>query len=214
VAGFIGASGTTSDVVVSLGMRKNESEQRNRSLVESGNGNWQMQREGRGQYRLYLPILDLNIAEVWDAVFMLDEPASVDATILERLYKDASGECPVIKAPNAQPCASGRFGCWTCTVVRKDKSSKKLIEAGYDNLRPFLQFRDWLAHVRNDPKRRWPQRRNGRAGLGPFTLEARKEILSELRKVEVATGTSQVSPDEWAEIQKLWRLDEALEVEP
>ena len=200
------AADAGTDAVVALGIRRNESVQRDRSLSKT-QGHWDVQREGNSEYKLFLPIINLGVAEVWDAIFMLDRPLSIDSLSLESLYKDASGECPVIKAPQSPPCASGRFGCWTCTVVRKDKSSIKLVEAGYTELAPFLDFRNWLVRIRNDPNRRWPERRNGGKGMGPFTIKARQEILSELRVVEMRSGIAQLPSVELSEIERLWSLD-------
>lgn len=206
VSKFISSKDPDNTVVV-LGLRSSESQQRDRSLKRSDDRYWQKQREGRGDYDLFLPIVDLDVPEVWDTVFALTRPRCISAKELETLYRDASGECPVIKAPQSPPCASGRFGCWTCTVVRKDKSAKKLIDAGYGSLEPFLSFRNWLAEIRNDPHRRWPNRRNGGNGLGPFTLDARREILDRLDSLEAETRTIILDSDERGLIASLWRLD-------
>lgn len=195
------------NAIVALGMRNNESEQRNRSLKRGGGGLWQTQIEGNKRYRLFLPIIDLGVAEVWDAIFMLPKPTSVNPRALEHLYRGAAGECPVIKSPQAAPCASGRFGCWTCTVVRQDRSSRALIDAGHIELKPYLELRDWLAHIRNDQSRRWPVRRNGSAGSGPFTLAARAEILARIDGLERETAAIVLSPEERSEIERLWILD-------
>jgi DNA sulfur modification protein DndC len=195
------------NTVVVLGIRRSESHQRDRTLSNGPEGQWQKQREGSKEYDLFLPILNLDVAEVWDAVFWLEAPRSIDSALLQDLYRDASGECPVIKAPTAPPCASGRFGCWTCTVVRQDKSAQKLIDAGHNKLKPFLAFRDWLATIRNDSTKRWPTRRNGNPGLGPFTLEARKEILLRLNRLENFSGITVLSVDERQVIERLWELD-------
>lgn len=207
VSRFI-ASNDPDNTVVVLGLRTSESQQRDRSIALSPDRYWQKQREGRGDYDLFMPIIDLNVPEVWDAVYALREPECVDPRALETLYRDASGECPVIKAPQAPPCASGRFGCWTCTVVRKDKSARQLIQSGYPELRPYLMFRDWLAEIRNDPHRRWPVRRNGSEGLGPLTMETRQEILSRLDALEAQTKSAILDSDERGLIASLWRLDE------
>ncbi len=149
----------------------------------------------------------MTVADVWEAAHALPMPRAIDMDALTKLYRGASGECPIVKSPLAPPCASGRFGCWTCTVVRKDKSAISLIGAGYLQLAPYLNFRDWLVQIRNDPLRRWPQRRKGTAGLGPFTLAARREILRSLRRLEAQAGAEIVSTDELREIKRLWRLD-------
>lgn len=209
VANFIRLA-AVEDAIVVLGMRRSESLQRDRSLG-TGESRFQRQREGDRSYRLFLPILDLGVPEVWDAVFSLGRPKCIDPAELERLYRGASGECPVIKAPQAPPCASGRFGCWTCTVVRKDRSTAALIGSGRVELIPYNDFRNWLAEFRNDPDRRWKWRRNGSPGAGAFNLQARREIMRRVRELEGVTGDLIIAEDEAAEIDRLWRLDEALD---
>ncbi|WP_411815982.1 phosphoadenosine phosphosulfate reductase family protein [Hyphococcus sp. DH-69] len=210
VAKFI-SEAAIEDAIVVLGMRRSESIQRDRSLDKAGGGMWQAQREGRHSYRLFLPIIDLDLGNVWDAVFMLERPRSIDHNKLESIYRGASGECPMIKAPDAPPCASGRFGCWTCTVVRRDRSAEALIEAGEVSLKPYLRFRDWLADVRNDPNMRWPVRRNGVERPGPFTLKARGRILRKLEVLEAKTGKNLLNARERKEIFRLWELDIPIE---
>ncbi len=206
VSSFIAKHDPENTVVV-LGLRKSESKQRDRSLALSDDLYWQKQREGKGDYDLFLPIVELDIPSVWDSIFWLDRPKALDAVTLEQLYRGASGECPIIKSPQAPPCASGRFGCWTCTVVRNDKSARELIAAGYLELQPFLQFRDWLAEFRNDPAKRWKTRRNGGAGLGPFTIAARQEILKKVDDLEDRTGAMIVDAEERGTIAALWTID-------
>lgn len=210
VATFIRTAAIGS-AVVALGVRRGESQQRDRSLARSGGDVWQMQIEGSRKYRLFLPILDLDVYAVWGAIFDLPDPRSIDANALAVLYRGAAGECPIIKAPQAPPCASGRFGCWTCTVVRRDRSSRSLVEAGHRHLLPYLEFRDWLAEIRNDSARRWPIRRSKSAGLGPFTLEARLEILDRLKKLEETIGVVLLPQEERDEIERLWALDKETE---
>lgn len=196
------------NTVVVLGLRRAESQQRDRSLAKTPEGQWQKQREGNHDYDLFLPILDLQVSEVWDTIFWLSAPKAIQPKILQDLYRDASGECPVIKAPTAPPCASGRFGCWTCTVVRHDRSASKLIDAGYEQLLPYFEFRNWLSEIRNDPNMRWPLRRSGSAGMGPFTLDARKAILRRVDRLEEMTKSEILDPSERGTIASLWRLDE------
>jgi DNA sulfur modification protein DndC len=206
VSRFVAAA-ARGDAVVTLGMRRAESMQRNRTLQRAGGGMWQTQLEGGRKYRVFLPIINLDVSEVWDGVFMLPRPIAVDPASLERLYRGASGECPIIKSPMAPPCASGRFGCWTCTVVRRDKSAEALVASGHANLKPYLDFRNWLADFRNDRTTRWATRRNGRQGPGPFNIRARAEILARVRVVERAAGSPIIDLEEIGEIHRLWSLD-------
>jgi DNA sulfur modification protein DndC len=195
------------DTVLALGIRRGESNQRDRVIAKGSGSYWQKQQEGNKAYDLFAPIINLDTASVWDAIFGLSRPRAIKSQNLEDLYRDASGECPIIKSPQAPPCASGRFGCWTCTVVRKDKSAQKLIDSGHDELRPFINFRNWLSEIRNDPNRRWSARRSGAEGLGPFTLAARQEILGRLDRLEDETGVTLLDSEERGVIAALWTLD-------
>ena len=196
------------NVIVVLGLRRNESAQRDRSFGPHGGDDfWQRQREGNTKYDIFLPIIGLDVPRVWDAIFWLPTPKSLRPHVLEELYRGASGECPIVKSPQTPPCASGRFGCWVCTVVRKDKSARELVRSGRKELIPFLQFRDWLAGFRNDPENRWSTRRNGSKGPGPFTLQARKEILRKIDTLESQTGTTILDSAERGLIARMWELD-------
>lgn len=207
VADFIERQDPNNTVVV-LGLRKSESNQRDRSLALSDSLYWQKQREGKGDYDLFLPIVEMNLSEVWDTIFCLSAPTSLDKVALEHLYRGAAGECPVLRAPTSAPCASGRFGCWTCTVVRKDKSATELIRSGHLKLIPFLAFRNWLSEFRNDPANRWNTRRSGASGLGPFTIQARQEILRRVDELEDETRTEIIDAEERGIIAALWTMDQ------
>lgn len=195
------------DAIVCLGLRQFESQQRDRTLEKYGNEIWQTKNTKNYSYRTFFPVLGLSVSDVWDVIFMGGKPTALDAQKLEKIYRGASGECPVLKPPQAAPCGSGRFGCWTCTVVRKDKSMIALIEGGHEHLKPYLEFRNWIAAYRDNKHYRWRRRRNGVEGLGPFTLEARKEILDRLLKLSINVGEELISQEELVEIERLWEMD-------
>ena len=57
-----------------------------------------------------------------------------------------------------------RFGCWTCTVVAKDRSLRGLIESGHEDADEFSQlfdFREWLIELRENDANRQRVRRDG-----------------------------------------------------
>ena len=105
----------------------------------------------------------LAIEEVWSLLMQRPPPWGGSHRDLITLYRNAQGgECPlVIDKSQAPSCgtSSSRFGCWTCTVVEKDRSMEGFIESGAEHLAPLLDFRDWLAETRNDPQRRTLERR-------------------------------------------------------
>lgn len=162
---------------------------------------------GKLKHPIFAPIIDFSLADVWETIHSIDAPDCISNQELTNLYRGASGECPVIKSPISPPCASGRFGCWTCTVVRQDKSARKLIESGYEELKPFLEFRNWIGEIRNDPNRRWVHRRNGVPRPGPFSISARVEILKRLLQLERKTNSQIICEEEALEIERLWHLD-------
>lgn len=205
-------SSKSEDVAVVLGLRYGESHQRDRSLRADGGDEflWQRQREG-SRRDLFLPVIDFGLEDVWGAAQSLPYPRAIDSFGLEELYRGASDECPMIRSPLAPPCASGRFGCWTCTVVRKDKSSANLIRQGREWLKPYVEFRDWLQTFRTRSDLRWPMRRNGAMGPGPFTVVGRRKILRELELLEVEVGRELVSHEELHRIRALWDLDQDTE---
>jgi len=138
-----------------------------------------------------------------------------------KLYRDAGGgECPVVTQKSDAPScgtSSSRFGCWTCTVVEKDRSLEGFVESGFKEFGPMLDFRDWLASIRNEPERRMARRRDGRVTItdtgtfipGPFTLHTRAEILDKLRTLENRVGHRLISDEEISLIQAIWAQDAA-----
>lgn len=176
---------------IAVGTRFGESKQRDRSLSKIYDNNrkfLQRQVENFSQATLITPIIDYSTEDVWEALCEIQKPEAVSATRLSRIYKEGSGECPAIRDFKDKPCTKARFGCWTCTVVRRDRSAEKMIEAGHEELRPFYEFRAWLASIRNDENLRCKRRRNGSEGLGPFTIAAREMLLERLMELEELTG--------------------------
>src|SRR5205807_544949 len=145
--------------------------------------------------------------EVWTVLTTELPPFSIDTDRLMRLYRHANGECPMVRDSKSQPCAGSRFGCWTCTVVRRDRAVEGLVEAGYESLKPLLEFRNWLSKLREQPKQRWRKRRNGAVGPGPFTLSARRMILRRLLSVQRKVGFQLIRTDEIKAIKSEWNLD-------
>lgn len=89
------------------------------------------------------------------------------------------------------------------------------IDSGFDHLEPLMDFRDWLAKARNDPALRMAERRNGTVTfmkndkliLGPFTLEARQDILERVLVLQEEVGLPLISAEEVGEIKKIWVED-------
>ncbi|HJS11619.1 DNA phosphorothioation system sulfurtransferase DndC [Sphingopyxis sp.] len=168
---------------------------------------------------VYKPIVDLTTDEVWQVLLQSRPPWGGTHRQLVTIYRNAAGgECPLVTDRDEAPSCgtqSSRFGCWTCTVVEKDRSAEAFVDAGYGDLEPLLAMRDWLKEIREDNSRRSARRRNGTLNFvgegrlipGPFTLQARKEILDRLLKTQEEVGFELISAAEIELIRRLWQDD-------
>ena len=78
--------------------------------------------------------MDLTTDEVWELLSSFPPAWGGDNSRLVKLYRDAAGgECPIVLSQEDAPgCGtnSSRFGCWTCTVVEKDRSLQGFVANG------------------------------------------------------------------------------------
>lgn len=160
---------------------------------------------------VYAPIADWSNDEVWEYL-LTNNPApwGLRHDFMLNLYRQAGGgECPVILDLNTPSCGGSRFGCWTCTVVKQDRSMQGFLDAGEVWMRPLATFRDNLKRWRERPELRLAVRRNEEPGPGPFTLAARLMILGELLETErlMPDGRRLIQDEEIAQIQRQWRKD-------
>jgi DNA sulfur modification protein DndC len=210
------------EVILLLGVRRAESANRAVTMNRHRNvaGSRLNPHDDLTGCMVFRPLVDLTTDDVWLLLLQRNPPWGGSHRELVTLYRNAQGgECPlVIDKSQAPSCgtSSSRFGCWTCTVVEKDRSMEGFIEAGFENLEPLMEFRDWLAKFRNERPKRMIERRDGRIALmgdgvttvaGPFTLEARQEILARLLDVQTEVGMPLISADEIARIKALWADD-------
>ena len=59
---------------------------------------------------------------------------------------------PLVIDKSTPSCGGGRFGCWTCTVVQRDRSMEAMIDNGEDWMQPMLDFRIGLLLHKNRKK--------------------------------------------------------------
>ncbi len=206
--------------IIVLGVRKDESSARRVSIESHQNqdhSNLTPHGSLAGAY-VYRPIVDLSTDDVWEFLAAHHPPWGNSHRRLIQLYRDAlGGECPIVLSQDDAPgCGtnSSRFGCWTCTVVNKDKSLQGFVDVGNTQFTPLIEFRDWLAEIRNLPEYRQVHRRNGQFTIkngkhipGPFTIAARKMILEKLLAVQAAHGEVLISEAEIRLIKNIWVSD-------
>jgi len=204
------------EVILLLGVRRNESAARAQSVARYDHSGRLHRHNDLKGCLVFRPIVDLSTDDVWEFLSCVPPPWGGSHKALIQLYRDAGGgECPVVTSKDDAPScgtSSSRFGCWTCTVVKKDRSLEGFVEAGFSEFAPLIDFREWLVSIRNDPKRRMLKKRNGkfvlsRTGepvLGAFTLETRMEILDRLLALQSVTNRTLISEDEIRQIQNIW----------
>lgn len=206
--------------IIVLGVRKDESVTRKASIESHQNlENSNLTPHGDLKNALvYRPIADLSTDDVWEFLAANDPPWGGTHNGLIKLYREAAGgECPIVLSQEEAPgCGtnSSRFGCWTCTVVNKDKSLQGFVDVGKTEFQPLIDFRDWLVSIRNKPEYRQAERRNGKLTFkggkhipGPFTIAARQEMLAKLLDVQAAFGEELISQEEIDLIKQIWTED-------
>ena len=207
------------EVILLLGVRRSESAARASIAARYDNGSRLNRHNDLPGCLVFRPILELDTDDVWEFLAENKPPWGGSHDRLIQLYRDAGGgECPVVtSAADAPSCGttSSRFGCWTCTVVEKDKSLAGFVDSGFDQFMPLLEFRDWLVEIRNDPSRRLARRRNGRVTItktgvfvpGPFNMATRGEILDRLLALQEQSEMVLISQSEIERIRELWVED-------
>jgi len=222
------------EVMILLGARKSESSTRGQVMSRRNE-----QRPFVSRHKdipnamVFTPIEDWSTDDVWTYAISVAPPWGGDNKELVTMYRNAqSGECPLVIDKSTPSCGGGRFGCWTCTVVQRDRSMEAMIDNGEEWMQPMLDFRDWLVTTQEPEtkhKYREHRRRTGRVQFsepdeetgekkliwGPFTFVFRKQILERLLKAEQEvreTGPDRevllIQPHELHQIRQLWLHEE------
>ena len=213
--------------ILLIGTRKSESEQRRRNMAKRRvSSNRMNPHVSIPMCRVFAPLADLDDEDVWKVLMQRSPPWGGTHRNLITLYRNAGGgECPlVLSTDDAPSCgtSSPRFGCWTCTVVTKDRSMRGLIASRHEdasNLERLFNFREWLIELREDDANRQRVRRDGNIKsrvdgsrvLGPFTLQVRKKIFQQLKMLEEETKWPLLSQSECEVIDDIWRRDQILQ---
>ena len=209
--------------VLLVGTRRSESSNRGNSMRRRGVTATKMNPHSSiKNCRMFAPLTDLVDNDVWMVLMQRRPPWGGTHRNLITVYRNAGGgECPlVLSKADAPSCGttSPRFGCWTCTVVTKDRSMTGTIDSGHpdqQNLERLSAFREELIELRDNNANRSEFRRNGRTKkrddgtkvYGPFTLQVRWAILEKLRLLEQANGEQLISQSELEVIHDIWRQD-------
>jgi len=209
--------GEHGEAILLLGTRSDESANRAKNLKKRKVEGERLRKHILPNAYVYAAIADVKTDDLWQYLSQVQNPWGSSNKELITLYKNAnSGDCPLIIDKDIPSCGNSRFGCWVCTVVKRDKSMEALIENGEEWMEPLMELRDNLMMSRDSSKHRSDTRRNGQSGpdiLGPYLpwyraefleklLVAQKEIQDEFKETE-----NLITYQELVGIQVIWYRD-------
>jgi len=222
------------EVVVALGSRSQESASRAQVIAKHKiDGSALSRHSSLPNAFTYMPIEDWSADEVWEYLMSGPCPWGGSNRELFELYKGSSqGECPLVIDKSTPSCGNSRFGCWTCTVVTKDRAMEGLIDSGETWLQELKDFRDQLFNStipENKDKFRNFKRRTGKVQYarqavdddsntelktipGPYWMKQRQKWLKELLTIEKnlndeGRNISLIQPEELYAIRREWMFD-------
>lgn len=212
------------EAIILLGTRSSESATRARSIKRHEvKGKRLTKHPNHYNTLVYAPIKDLLLEEVWYIINAFPSPWNYDNTKLFKIYANASAddyECPTVVTDKSHAsCGQSRFGCWTCTVIKEDKSMSALIRNGEQWMKPLLEFRNALDRERNISEYRMTTRRNGQVAVtddgqnqGNYEPAYRAKKLRELLELQKEVQkekplTELITNQELIAIQVYWYRD-------
>lgn len=204
------------EVIILLGTRSDESSARSKSMKKYEIEGQRLRKHILPNAYVFAPIKDIITKEVWEYLINVPSPWGAANRNLVTLYRNASGgDCPLVIDVTTPSCGNSRFGCWVCTVVKKDKSMEALIDNGEEWMEPLSDLRDVLAASRDDETKREKRRRNGTITegiLGPYTAKFRAEVLETLLRAQKEIQKEQpdtllINYQELVAIQVIWYRD-------
>lgn len=183
---------TGEPTAVLTGVRYGESAQRTGRLVascatggECGQDYWAQRGPSGSNITYFAPIVHWRTCKVWDFLHFVAPQAGWPTQDVYALYGDTSL----------------RFGCWTCTLVRRDRTVEALVSRSPGTpLEELHRFRNEI--LAESALRKNRLRRRGH--WGPLRLEFRAALLRRLRALEDRTGLPLLSPEEELEIRAIW----------
>ncbi|EDP97378.1 DNA phosphorothioation system sulfurtransferase DndC [Kordia algicida OT-1] len=209
------------EAIVLVGTRKSESASRAKSIKKHEiKGKRLTKHPLQKNVFVYSPIKELYLEEIWYIINTFESPWGAEKNQLFNIYSDASAddyECPtMVSNKEHKSCGQSRFGCWTCTVVRKDKSISAQIENGQEWLVPLRDVRDWIQEQRNNPENRSDYRRNGTLAAVPnggyviqkHRVEILEKVFEAQKKInDMGIDIELINNQELIAIQVTWYRD-------
>jgi len=175
---------------------------------------------------VYSPVENWSNDDVWTFLMQSPNPWGHTNKDLLTMYQGASadGECPLVVDSTTPSCGDSRFGCWTCTLVEKDKSMSAMIQNDEEKewMLPLLELRNALDEP-DDRHLRDFRRMNGSVQLfhgrtipGPYKQSAREDWLRRLLEAQAwirengpgyVASIDLITLEELEEIRRLWVVE-------
>ncbi|MGH9890729.1 MAG: DNA phosphorothioation system sulfurtransferase DndC [bacterium] len=195
------------EAILHLGARRAESSTRAQTMAGRETRNGLRRHPDLPRVWVSNPIEFLTTEDIWAYLLQKPNPWGSDNRPLYKLYASASnGECPIQIDTSTPSCGNSRFGCWTCTVVERDKASEGLLASGDERMEKLIEFRETLLFYREPANGKRDNRRmNGNDGPGPLLISARRELLAKLLALQEETHLQLISPEELLLIQQMWK---------
>lgn len=196
------------EVIMVLGVREDESATRaNVIRSHTVEGKTFMRHSTLANAYVYAPIRSFNVDDVWNYLLNHPSPWGDDNHELHRLYQDSSsGECPLVVdktvKESAGSCGNSRFGCWVCTVVNEDKALSGFIQSGHDWMKPLLDYRNWLAEIRDDRTKRMKYRKHGQIYFKEVKIEEIDDIKYVLIPKKSSRAKQLIKFEEFTQVPK------------
>ena len=176
--------------VVLSGIRFGESQDRDRRIKK------QSSCVGQGECGQVLeynhaiaPIAHWKLCQVWDMLALYAPAWGWPTVPLVKLYGDSTI----------------RFGCWTCTLVKRDRALEAVVEnPEWTGLKAMGQFRDLLLQKAANPQNRLL---HADGHPGRFKLEIRQELLDGLKQLERELNMPLIDCEEEEAIRQLWQKE-------
>lgn len=211
-----------SEVLLVLGVRRAESITRAQIMsLRKIKGTILSRHSKYPQAYVYTPLEDFNLDDVWTYLLQVKNPWGTNNRELLAMYTgDKSGECPLVVDKTTGSCGNSRFGCWTCTVVSRDKTMENLIEKGDKWMKPMLDIRDWLYTTTLPENKEEFREFRGRRGSVRFKSDGSgiisrgpyKFVYSQLLLKKLLTAQKEIEDKYPEQDFKLITIDELLEI--
>lgn len=217
------------EAIIILGTRKDESGSRQQLMNLYEIKNSLLSRHSKfAQTYVYTPIRDFTLEDVWNYLLQNKNPWGKNNRDLLALYQDANAsECPLVVDTSTPSCGNSRFGCWTCTVITTDVTTRNLIDNGEEWMQTLVDLRQELKDTQVPERKlefREVKRRDGKVTFhsdgtekitpGPYKLNFCKAYLEKLlsgqKKVQKEgpdPNMELISEEELHEIQRIWRVE-------